>query len=178
MANRGMPSLLALLGLVAAAGFQHRDKLGQILGQSGLGQPGSGQSGAAGYGNTDAPRAGEFGDRLNTAGDVLGRTASDVGGSLMSGLNELLETFRSAGNRDQADSWITPGVPTQGLTREQVEASIGRETLEDLARDTGMDYNQLLDRLAKTIPEAVDRATPDGHFPQSDDEVRERLAGL
>jgi uncharacterized protein YidB (DUF937 family) len=174
MANRGMPSLLALLGLVAAAGFQHRDKLGQILGQSGLGQPGSGQSG---LGNS-APRAGEFGDKLNSAGDVLGRTASDVGGSLMSGLNELLETFRSAGNRDQADSWITPGVPTQTLSREQVEASIGRDTLTDLARDTGMDYDDLLDRLAKTIPEAVDRATPDGHFPQSDDEVRERLAGL
>lgn len=174
MANRGMPSLLALLGLVAAAGFQHRDKLGQILGQSGLGQPGSGQSGLG----DSAPRAGEFGDKLNTAGDVLGRTASDVGGSLMSGLNELLETFRSAGNRDQADSWITPGVPTQGLTRDQVEASIGRDTLTDLARDTGMDYEDLLDRLAKTIPEAVDRATPDGHFPQSDDEVRQRLAGL
>lgn len=174
MANRGMPSLLALLGLVAAAGFQHRDKLGQILGQSGLGQPGSGQSGLG----DSAPRAGEFGDKLNTAGDVLGRTASDVGGSLMSGLNELLETFRSAGNRDQADSWITPGVPTQGLTRDQVEASIGRDTLTDLARDTGMDYEDLLDRLAKTIPEAVDRATPDGHFPRSDDEVRQRLAGL
>lgn len=175
MANRGMPSLLALLGLVAAAGFQHRDKLGQMLGQSGLGQPGSAPAGSDNSGNA---RAGAFGEKLNSAGDIMGRTASDVGGSLMSGLNDLLETFRNSGNRDQADSWITPGVPTQGLSREQVEASIGRDTLTDLARDTGMDYDVLLDRLAKTIPEAVDRATPDGHFPQSDDEVRQRLSGL
>jgi uncharacterized protein YidB (DUF937 family) len=170
MANRGMPSLLALLGLVAMAGYQNRDKLGQVLGQTGLGQPGSGDQ--------TAPRAGEFGDRLNDAGSVLGRTANEVGGSLMSGLNELLETFRSHGEKETADSWITPGVPTKTLNRDQVEASIGRETLEDLARDTGLDYDELVSRLTKSIPEAVDRATPDGHFPSSDDEVRQRLAGI
>jgi uncharacterized protein YidB (DUF937 family) len=167
---KGMPSLLALLGLVAVAGYQNRDKLGQVLGQTGLGQPGSGQPGA--------PRAGEFGDKINEAGSVFGRTANDVGGSLMSGLNELLDTFRNGGQKDEADSWITPGVPTRGLSRDQVEASIGRDTLTDLARDTGLDYNELLDRLAKTIPEAVDRATPDGNFPTTDDEVRQRLAGI
>lgn len=170
MANRGMPSLLALLGLVAVAGYQNRDKLGQVLGQSGLGQPGAG--------GPDAPRAGEFGDRLSDAGNVLGRTASEVGGSLMGGLNELLDMFRSHGQQETADSWITPGVPTQGLSREQVEEAIGRETLTDLARDTGLDYDELLSRLAKTIPDAVDKATPDGNFPTSDDEVRQRLAGI
>lgn len=170
MANRGMPSLLALLGLVAMAGYQNRDKLGQVLGQSGLGQPGAG--------GQSAPRAGEFGDRLNDASNVLGRTANEVGGSLMNGLNELLDMFRSHGEQDTADSWITPGVPTKPLNREQVEASIGRETLEDLARDTGLDYDELVSRLSKSIPEAVDRATPDGHFPTSDDEVRQRLAGI
>src|SRR5690606_39236490 len=164
MANRGMPSLLALLGLVAAAGFQHRDKLGQMLGQAGNGQPGSGQPGMQG--------AGDFGNRMNEAGDVLGRTASEVGGSLMSGLNELLDMFRNHGQQEQADSWITPGVPTQGLTREQVEDTIGRDTLQDLAHETGLDYDELVSRLTQTIPEAVDKATPDGHFPSSDDEVR------
>lgn len=86
--------------------------------------------------------------------------------------------FRNAGQKEQADSWVTPGVPTQGLTREQVEASIGRDVISDLARDTGLDYDELLDRLAKSIPEAVDRATPDGEFPHSDDEIRQRLAGI
>lgn len=167
MANRGMPSLIALLGLVAAAGFQHRDKLGQMLGQAGAGQPG--QPGMQG--------AGDLGNRINEAGDVLGRTASEVGGSLMSGLNELLDMFRNGGQQEVADSWITPGVPTQGLSREQVEATIGRDTLLDLAHETGLDYDELVSRLANTIPEAVDKATPDGHFPSSDDEVRQRIIG-
>lgn len=163
MANRGMPSLLALLGLVAVAGYQHRDKLGQMLGQTGSGQ-------------TGAPKTGDIGGTINDAGKVLGQTAGEVGGSLMKGLNELLETFRS-GQKDQADSWVTPGVPTQGLTKEQVEASIGRDTLSDLARETGLDYDDLLNRLAKTIPDAVDRATPDGNFPSTDEEVRQRVVG-
>ena len=170
MANRGMPSLLALLGLVAVAGYQNRDKLGQMLGQSGTGQSGTGQPGA--------PKAGDIGGSLNEAGSVLGKTANEVGGSLMSGLNDLLDTFRNGGQKEQADSWITPGVPTQGLSKEQVEASIGRDTLSDLARETGLGYDELLNRLAKTIPEAVDRATPDGNFPASDDEVRQRVAGV
>lgn len=163
MANRGMPSLLALLGLVAVAGYQNRDKLGQMIGQ------GAGQTG-------DRPTS-ELAGRVNDAGKILGQTANDVGGSLMGGLNELLDTFRNAGQKEQADSWITPGVPTQGLTRDQVESSIGRDTLADLARDTGLDYDELLNRLAKSIPEAVDRATPEGAFPQSDEEVRQRVAG-
>lgn len=169
MSNRGMPSLLALLGLVAVAGYQNRDKLGQILGQ-GQGQDPADNNG--GFFSRDT------GGAVNDAGRILGKTANDVGGSLMGGLNELLDVFRNAGQKDQADSWVTPGVPTQGLTRDQVETSIGRDVLTDLARDTGLDYNELLDRLAKSIPEAVDRATPDGAFPNSDDEIRQRLAGL
>lgn len=165
MANRGMPSLLALLGLVAVAGYQNRDKLGQMLGQSGQpGKPGE-------------PRAADLGGSLNEAGNVLGKTANEVGGSLMSGLNDLLDTFRNGGQKEQADSWVTPGVPTQGLSKDQVEAAIGRETLSDLAKETGLEYNELLSRLAKTIPEAVDRATPDGNFPSTDEEVRQRVAG-
>lgn len=164
MANRGMPSLLALLGLVAVAGYQNRDKLGQMLGQNANGEPG-------------APRSGDLGGSLNEAGGVLGKTANEVGGSLMSGLNDLLDTFRNGGQKEQADSWITPGVPTQGLSKEQVEASIGRDTLSNLAKETGLEYDELLNRLAKTIPEAVDRATPDGNFPSTDEEVRQRVVG-
>jgi hypothetical protein len=33
--NRGMPSLTALLGLLAIAGYQNRDKLAEMLGSTG-----------------------------------------------------------------------------------------------------------------------------------------------
>ena len=39
--SRGMPSMTALLGLLALAGYQNRDKLGELLkGATGGGQPG------------------------------------------------------------------------------------------------------------------------------------------
>ena len=40
--SRGMPSMTALLGLLALAGYQNRDKLAELLkGGSGNPQPGS-----------------------------------------------------------------------------------------------------------------------------------------
>ena len=38
--SRGLPSMTALLGLLAIAGYQNRDKIGEMLG--GLGQNKSG----------------------------------------------------------------------------------------------------------------------------------------
>ncbi|MBJ6988741.1 DUF937 domain-containing protein [Devosia sp. MC532] len=147
--------MLALLGMAAVAGFQHRDKLGQILGQVGD----------------------QVGNRTAGSGQGVNSSAAGQGG-LMGGLNDLLDTFRNSGQREQADSWITPGVPTQGLSRDQVEQAIGRDNLMNLSRDTGLDYDELLNRLAQNIPEAVDRATPDGRFPQNEDELRQRFSGL
>ena len=41
--SRGMPSMTALLGLLALAGYQNRDKLAELLKGAGNGtQPGSG----------------------------------------------------------------------------------------------------------------------------------------
>jgi len=43
--SRGMPSMVALLGLLAVAGYQNRDKIAEMLGKQG-------QAGGAGAGGT------------------------------------------------------------------------------------------------------------------------------
>ena len=43
--SRGMPSMTALLGLLAIAGYQNRDKLAELLKGAGGGSTGSQQSG-------------------------------------------------------------------------------------------------------------------------------------
>lgn len=166
MANNGMPSLLALLGLVAVAGYQNRDKIGQVLNSAG-------GVNAPGGANPLGGASGTLGD----AGKIVGQTASTIGSSLTGGLNDLLATFRDAGQKEQADSWITPGVPTQGLSRSQVESAIGRDTLLEVANKSGLQYDDLLERLSTSIPNAVDRLTPDGRFPESDQDVHNRIAG-
>ena len=58
--SRGMPSLTALLGLLAIAGYQNKDKLAEML--SGAGNHTGGQQPQAGLGGHDR-RAEERGDR-------------------------------------------------------------------------------------------------------------------
>jgi uncharacterized protein YidB (DUF937 family) len=149
MANK-MPSMLALLGLLAVAGYQNRDKIAGALKRLQNETP------------SDAPN-GEGG----VLGTLLGAAAGS--GGLTGGLADLMNSFRNAGQADVADSWVTPGVPTGGLTPDQVEQAIGAENLEELSARTGLGREELLRRLSTAIPENVDRLTPDGKFPTEDD---------
>lgn len=158
--------MMALLGLLAVAGYQNRDKISEAL--KGL------QSGAGGAGKNEG-----LGGVLGGLGDLLGGRAgagasggATAGGGLGGGLNELLNTFRGAGQAETADSWITPGVPTKGLTPQQVEQAIGSENLDELSSRTGLSRQDLLQRLATAIPETVDQMTPDGRMP-TDDQARQ-----
>src|SRR6478752_650885 len=56
--SRGFPSMTALLGLLAVAGFQNRDKLAEMLGGQGSGHPG-GQG--AGQGQVPGQQQGGLG---------------------------------------------------------------------------------------------------------------------
>jgi len=83
-------------------------------------------------------------------------------------------SFKTAGHGDVADSWVTPGVPTQGLTPEQVQQALGEETLGELSQRIGISRDELLKRLATAIPQAVDTLTPGGQMP-TEEQVRQRL---
>ena len=160
MANR-MPSLLALLGLAAFAGYQNRDKIGGAIkdAQARRDTPGAPQSGLDGI--------------LAGVGDLFSGTGGG-GNVLTGGLGDLMDRFKQAGQGDTANSWINPGVPTKGLTPAEVEQAIGPENLAELSQRTGLSHEELLERLATSIPETVDRLTPNGEMP-TEDEARRRL---
>lgn len=163
MANRGMPSMLALLGLLAVAGYQNRDKIGSVLNNMGAGQAGTGSGGQGGLGGL-----------LNGNGG-LGEILSGLGaGGLAGGLGDLMDSFRNAGHGQVADSWVKPGVPTQGLTADQVAQAIGDDNLAQLSQQTGLSRDELLQRLATAIPQTVDNLTPNGELP-TEDQARQRL---
>jgi len=150
---KGMPSMLALLGLLAVAGYQNRDKISGAL--KGLQSPGT-------TGSNDG-----LGGLLGGLGGLIGGNGA-AGGGLTGGLGELMNSFKSAGQAETADSWVTPGVPTKGLTPQEVEQAIGAENLDELSTRTGLSRDELLQRLATAIPETVDKMTPGGQLPTED----------
>jgi uncharacterized protein YidB (DUF937 family) len=154
--SRGMPSMVALLGLLAVAGYQNRDKIAEMLG-------GRGQ-GAAG-GPADAAQPG--------GGGVLGGLAGGAGaGSVLSGgLRDLVERFRQSGQAKAADSWVSTG-PNEPVRADQIEQAVGPEVLNTLSERTGLTREELLARLTRDLPAAVDKFTPQGRLPTEDEAKR------
>lgn len=150
--SRGMPSMTALLGLLAVAGYQNRDKIKEMLG--GLKQAPAG---------TSVPNSqGAQGGVLGNLGGLLG--GASAGGLFSGGLRDLVERFTQNGHGPAVESWVNTG-PNQPLAPDQLEKAIGPETLNTLSQQTGLSREELLSRLARDLPAAVDKFTPKGQLP-------------
>lgn len=167
--NKAYPSMTALLGLLAIAGFQNRDKLAELLrgqmpgGNDGAIPPGTPHPGS--QQGTGAPG----GLQQGGLGGVLGNLgAGGLGGLLGGGLGELVEKFRQSGHGDAADSWIGTG-PNKDVAPQDLEQAIGPDVLDTLEKQTGLSRADIVARLSKDLPTAVDHYTPDGRLPPAID---------
>jgi uncharacterized protein YidB (DUF937 family) len=155
-----MPSMVALLGLLAVAGYQNRDKIAEMLGTRKQ-QAGS----APGQQDQQAAQGGVLG---NLGGLFGGASAGSV---LSGGLRDVIERFRQVGHGQAADSWVKTG-PNQAIRPDQLEQAIGPEVLNALTERTGLSRDELLSRLTRDLPAAVDKFTPDGRLPTEDEAAR------
>ena len=158
--SRGMPSMVALLGLLAVAGYQNRDKIAEMLVGSKQ-QPG-------GLPGQNTQQGGQGGVLGNLGGLLAG---GSVGSVLSGGLRDLVERFKQNGQGQAADSWVKPG-PNQQLGADQLEQAIGPDVLNDLSQHTGLSREELLSRLTRELPAAVDKFTPQGRLPTEDEAAR------
>jgi uncharacterized protein YidB (DUF937 family) len=148
------------LGLLTVAGYQNRAKIAEVLG--GLKQePGGGP----GQNNQQGGQAGVLG---NLGGLLSG---ASIGSVLSGGLGQLVERFKQNGQGQAADSWVKPG-PNQQLGPDQIEQAIGPDVLNTLSQQTGLSREELLSRLTRELPAAVDKFTPDGRLPTEDEAER------
>ncbi len=147
--SRGMPSMTALLGMLALAGYQNRDKLAEMFRNATSGQPAEG--------NKDS-----LSGMLGNLGGVVG--GGGVGSLLNGGIGELLEHFKQNGQCDAARSWVDHG-PNREVTPPELKQAIGPDVLQKLEQQTGLSQQEILDRLSRELPTAVDKYTPDGRLP-------------
>lgn len=142
--------MTALLGLIAVAGYQNRDKLAAMFNQ-----------------HSGAPTAsGGDGSGLSA---VLGSMTGGLGGAgaggfLTNGLRELIDRFQSHGKGEVAKSWVSSG-PNQAIAPHELEAAIGPDVLSELVQRTGLSRDEIIAKLAKDLPSAVDKYTPEGQLP-------------
>ena len=155
MASSRMTALLALL---AVAGYQNRDRLGEMLGRV-TGQRPSDATGAVpgpGAGSSDA----------GGVGGLLGGLFGGGGGreGITGGLGELIQNMTGRGQGEVANSWVQTG-PNKELNASQLEEALGSDTIQQLTSQTGLSRDELLSRLRSVLPTAVDRLTPEGRLP-------------
>jgi uncharacterized protein YidB (DUF937 family) len=149
--SKSTPSLLALLGLVAVAGFQNRGRIGEMLSDAGQ------KSSAAGAGpaHEDGGVLSEIGQHLPTG--LPGTGLSD-------GLDDLINRFNASGKGAATASWVSDEA-NMPIDVDELEAVLGNETVDALAQNTGLSRAELLLRLNAALPEFVNRLTPNGRLP-------------
>jgi uncharacterized protein YidB (DUF937 family) len=178
--------MTALLALLAVAGYQNRDRLSAMLrnAQAGAGGQAGGAGGSAGGGlggmlgnlmGGGQPQAGTGGGMAGGLGGLLGGLLGGGGGQqgglgslLGGGLRDLDGRFREAGRGEVMESWVGRG-PNRPLNAPDLEAALGPETMAELQQTTGLSRDELLERLTRTLPEAVDGYTPEGRLPREDE---------
>jgi uncharacterized protein YidB (DUF937 family) len=191
-------NLTALLGILAVAGYQNRDKIASALRElTGGGQPQTSgvQPGGAAAPQSDGGLGGILGDLargtqpngggaasqtdgggLGGLGGLLGGLAGgglgdllkggSAGGILSGGLGGLLDHFQQNGYGDTANSWVSPN-ENKPIDNGQLSEALGPDMLDELARATGLSKEDIVGRLSKSLPKAVDDLTPQGRVPDS-----------
>jgi uncharacterized protein YidB (DUF937 family) len=171
---RGFPSMTALLGMLAVAGYQHRDKLAAMLGDqrskaAGSGAPNAGYAGGHDRSTASSGSSSPLNDISRLFGSGSGAAgAGGLAGILGGGLRELSERFTQNGQGEAVGSWIGTG-SNRSVSPQDLEQAIGTETIAELTQQTGLSREDLLSRLSRELPHAVDQYTPQGRLPSDED---------
>jgi len=125
------------IAMLGVLAYQNRDKIGDMIR-------------GAGDRNPNDPQGG-----------ILDQISKGVSGTA---LGDILDRFRGAGAGSKVDSWVGTG-PNQPIQPSEVEAAIDDDTLTSLSMQTGLSREELISRITRDLPEAVNKMTPDGKLP-------------
>jgi len=188
------PITMALVGLLAYKAVKHLG--GQPGDTGGQARPTSGQPTGYGGQNRPTPRpstgaiqagnpsgggladilGGLFGGAPTSArpstpapgglGSLLGGAAA--GSVLSGGLGRLINDLKDSGQGRAAQSWVNRG-PNEEIAPSDLQKALGSDTLDALARQTGLSQDELLTGLSQNLPELVDQLTPDARLPTKEE---------
>jgi uncharacterized protein YidB (DUF937 family) len=91
-----------------------------------------------------------------------GADAGAPGG--LGGLGDLLKKLSDAGHDDKVDSWVGNG-QNQPIEPHQIGTALGPKTVSEVAKQSGMNEQDLLSQLAQALPGVINQLTPNGRLP-------------
>jgi len=98
---------------------------------------------------------------------VLPAVLSEVTGTGgQGGLSAVVAKLEQAGFGEQVRSWIGNG-QNLPISADQLQEVLGSDTVKQLAAKFNIPIDQVAQVLARELPQAVDKASPDGNLPPS-----------
>jgi uncharacterized protein YidB (DUF937 family) len=82
------------------------------------------------------------------------------------GLQGVVNQFEKNGLGATVRSWVGTG-PNDPISTADVHRVLGPELLQQLSAKSGLSVEELTQKLSQLLPQAVDRATPNGAIPKS-----------
>jgi len=102
-------------------------------------------------------------------GGLGGLLAGGAAGSILSGgLGDLMKQFQQQGLGDQADSWVSNG-PNKQIAPGDLANALGADQINQLASQSGLSREELLQGLSQHLPDVVNHLTPDGRLPDENE---------
>lgn len=99
-----------------------------------------------------------------------------IGGGMVSVVNNIIEqhgglqgvisAFESNGLGPTIQSWVGTG-PNHAISPSDVQRVLGPELLQQLSAKSGLSVDEMAQKLAHVLPQAVDHLTPNGTLPNS-----------
>lgn len=118
---------------------------------------------------------------------MSGQTTEGTGNPLLAGIMQLVndpqtgglaglvQAFQNGGLGDIAKSWVSTG-QNLPISAEQIQSVLGSSgILQSLASQFGLDSEQVSGQLAELLPQVVDKLTPNGAIPESNDLVAQGI---
>ena len=101
-------------------------------------------------------------------GLIGGEMATVVNGLIAKhgGVQGIVAQMEQQGLGSTVRSWIEPG-PNQPITADEVHQAFGPGTIQALAAKFGMNPQELAQKLAQVLPQAIDKLTPGGAVPNT-----------
>jgi uncharacterized protein YidB (DUF937 family) len=158
------PMTMAILALLAWKAMKHfgGGQPGAAPTQAPPKVPGNVMAGLPGGG-----AGGGLSDMLK--GGLGGLLAGGAAGSILSGgLGDLLNQFQQKGQGDAANSWVSNG-PNKQISPGDLANALGADQINQLASQSGLSREELLQGLSQYLPDVVNHLTPDGRLPDENE---------